>query len=105
MAIINKNIVGYVQFTNVKISEITSNEDTGQLGRVYTETKLQDQGIGEQLSKTALDHPVLKHRKTIYLQVWEENIKAINLYEKLGFKIYGKTNFKLGDNSDAGIWL
>jgi ribosomal protein S18 acetylase RimI-like enzyme len=101
VAIIDGKIVGYVQFGSVKIPEIEPSTDIGELGRVYIETKLQGQGIGEKLSKAALKHPELKNKGTIYLQVWEENIKAINLYKKLGFKLHGRTKFKIGDKTDA----
>ncbi len=48
-------------------------------------------GIGEILAKKVLELAKKELKiKIVILDVFENNIPAINLYKKLGFKIYGK---------------
>lgn len=88
-------IVGYVQYGPVKIEEANANKDDRELGRLYVETSLQGQGIGRQLMDAALSDPEMKHAPRIFLQVWEENQKALAMYESYGFKTCGVTTFEI----------
>ena len=60
------------------------------------ETELQGRGIGRKLMEAALRHPRLAGARRIFLQVWEENERALRLYEHLGFERLGTTRFTVG---------
>lgn len=48
------------------------------------------QGIGSMLLQQLIDYAkTMGSIKTIYLEVISENIRAINLYKKFGFEVYG----------------
>jgi ribosomal protein S18 acetylase RimI-like enzyme len=48
------------------------------------------------LLETALAHPRLAKARRIFVQVWEENERAVRLYESLGFQRVGTTTFMVG---------
>jgi ribosomal protein S18 acetylase RimI-like enzyme len=89
-------IVGYLQYGVVKIPEAEATEDDLELGRLYIETDLQGRGLGRQLTDAALSDPDMAKAPNIFLQVWDENQKAISLYESYGFEKCGVTTFDLG---------
>lgn len=77
-------LVGYVEF------------DDGELNRLYVETALQRRGIGRALLDAALAHPRLANAPRVLLQVWDENTRAVRLYESVGFRRVGTTRFAIG---------
>ena len=59
---------------------------------------------GNMLLEIIIKYALKKGIKEITLEVRESNIIAINLYEKFGFKIYGKRkNYYVDNNEDAYI--
>lgn len=93
----NKNIIGFIQFGQVSNKDIQANETDIELKKIYINKNNQGQGIGKQLIEAMLKHNRLVNIKNVYLDVFTENIKAIGLYKKYGFKIIGKTPFKAGN--------
>jgi diamine N-acetyltransferase len=89
-------IVGYVQFGDVNISELEPEPGDQELHRIYVATELHGRGIGHALMDAALSHPRLAAATRVFLQVWEENRKAVALYESLGFRTVGTTRFTIG---------
>jgi ribosomal protein S18 acetylase RimI-like enzyme len=49
----------------------------------------------------ALRHPRLAYARHIYLTVWEQNDRALRLYERLGFERVGTTSFTIGAGAIA----
>ncbi len=78
-------LVGYVEF------------DDDELCRLYVETELQGHGIGRALLEAALAHPRLANAERVVLQVWDENTRAVRLYESVGFRRVGTKQFTIGD--------
>ena len=68
----------------------------GELHRLYVETALQGQGIGRALLEAVLAHPRLATAPRVVLQVWDQNERAIRLYESVGFRRTGTTRFTIG---------
>jgi diamine N-acetyltransferase len=85
-----------VEFGDVKIPEVDATPGDQGLHGVYVEPTLQGRGLGRRLMDAALAHPRLAQAKRIFLQVWDENERAVRLYESLGFKKVGTTTFKIG---------
>jgi diamine N-acetyltransferase len=108
-------LLGYVQLGDVGIAEVEVQPGDRGLHRLYVETNLQGQGVGRRLLEAALWHPWLAEARRIFLQVWEENDRAVRLYESLGFQRFGTTTFTVGteamedlamvlDKRDAGLY-
>jgi ribosomal protein S18 acetylase RimI-like enzyme len=91
----NGKIVGYVQYGPVKMKEAGAAKNDRELGRLYVETELQGKGIGRRLMDAALDDPEMKRAPRVFLQVWEENQKALAMYEGYGFRQCGVTTFEI----------
>lgn len=96
LAELGAELVGYVQFGDVTIPEVGVRAGDRGLHRVYVKAEVQGRGIGRELMNAALAHPRLRAGRRIYLAVWEENRKAIRLYESLGFRTVGTTRFTIG---------
>jgi len=60
----------------------------GWMIQVYVRPRLRGQGVGQRLVEHLLDH-ARHHVLQVHLGVWSENVPAIRLYERLGFKVYG----------------
>jgi ribosomal protein S18 acetylase RimI-like enzyme len=89
-------LVGYVQVGDVDIAEVDVQPADQELQRLYVETSMQGGGLGRKLMKAALEHPRLANATRIFLQVWDENERAIRLYESFGFQPVGTTTFAVG---------
>ena len=91
------SLVGYVQFGPVDIPEVNAREDDRQLRRLYVDRIAQGRGLGRRLIEAALAHPELAAAGRVYLSVWEENDRALRLYESVGFRRVGMTTYSIGD--------
>jgi diamine N-acetyltransferase len=91
-------LVGYVQFGDVEIAGVAAQPGDRALQRLYVESALQGRGLGRQLLDAALRHPRLANAKRIFLQVWDENERAVRLYERVGFRKVGTTTFAVGSD-------
>ena len=66
---------------------LTDKDDGILLDEIYLEEEYRNKGIGTDILKN-----VLKNNNVVYLWVYKENIKAIDLYKKLGFNIIDETD-------------
>ena len=66
---------------------LLTDKDNGiLLDEIYIEEEYRNKGIGASIIKD-----VISKNKIIYLWVYKENLKAISLYKKLGFKVIEET--------------
>ena len=78
--VLNNNIVGSFL--------ITKNENGLLLDEIFIEEQYRNKGIGTSIIKDV----VSKSNNNVYLWVYKDNIKAVNLYNKIGFNIKEKTD-------------
>ena len=67
---------------------ITKNENGLLLDEIFIEEQYRNKGIGTSIIKNV----VSKSNSNVYLCVYKDNIKAFNLYNKIGFNIKEETN-------------
>lgn len=67
---------------------ITKNENGLLLDEIFIEEQYRNKGIGTLIIKDI----VSKSNNNVYLWVYKDNIKAVNLYNKIGFNIKEKTD-------------
>lgn len=67
---------------------ITKNENGLLLDEIFIEEQYRNKGIGTSIIKDV----VSKLNNNVYLWVYKDNIKAVNLYNKLGFNIKEETD-------------
>ena len=77
--VVDNNIVGCLL--------IYSKDDGMLLDEIYIEENYRNKGIGTDIIKNVLDN-----YKIVYLYVYKDNIKAFNLYKRLGFNIVEETS-------------
>lgn len=77
--VIDNNIVGCLLITN--------KDDGILLDEIFIEEEYRNNGIG-----TSIIKDILKSNNIVYLWVYKDNIKAINLYKRLNFIVINETN-------------
>jgi ribosomal protein S18 acetylase RimI-like enzyme len=89
-------LLGYVQFGDVDIPEVEATAGDGAVHRLYVDATAQGRGLGRLLLNAALEHPRLAGASRVFLSVWEQNARAVRLYESVGFRRFGTTTFAIG---------
>jgi len=79
VAIMDDQVVGYIV--------ARTSGDIGHIISIAVDKKFRGMGIGNKLLDRVLEELKKAHAKRIFLEVSKDNIAAINLYEKKGFKI------------------
>lgn len=64
-------------------------ENARLLDEIYLEKEFRNKGIGTDIIKK-----IIENNESVYLWVYKENIKAVLLYKRLGFKIIDETEFR-----------
>lgn len=91
---IKKEIVNYqliiIENKIVGCLLVEKEKDKVLLNEIFLEENYRHKGIGTNIIKN-----IIKEYDTLFLWVYKENINAISLYKKLGFKIVEQTNSRL----------
>ena len=74
-----------------------------EIHRVYVDKEFQGRGLGKALMLHILSLPRIATASTVYLGVWEENLRAQALYKQYGFAPVGRYLYEVGDQSDREI--
>ena len=93
---VNKTISNQIfEYKNIVLNNIivgsfliTKNENGLLLDEIFIEEKYRNKGIGTSIIKGV----VSKSNNNVYLWVYKDNIKAVNLYNKLGFNVKEETD-------------
>ena len=81
-----------VGFISVDLDSTFNDEDYGyEVTTLYVSEHFQGQGVGSKL----LDEVKVQHGASFWLSAWVNNQKAIDFYQKYGFKNVGELNFEL----------
>ena len=76
--IIDDKIIGSVCIRDLENAKL--------LDEIYLEKEFRNKGIG-----TDIIRKIIENNESVYLWVYKENIKAVLLYKRLGFKIIDET--------------
>jgi ribosomal protein S18 acetylase RimI-like enzyme len=93
VAVIDGATVGYVQLSDVRIPIEGAGPSDQELFALYVRSDLQGQGIGRALMDAAFAHERFRRARNVWLDVWDENARAIALYTRFGFKPAGRRDF------------
>lgn len=93
---VNKTISNQIfEYKNIVLNNIivgsfliTKNENGLLLDEIFIEEQYRNKGIGTSIIKDVIS----KSNNNVYLWVYKDNIKAVNLYNKLGFNIKEETD-------------
>jgi ribosomal protein S18 acetylase RimI-like enzyme len=76
-----------------------------ELVRLYIDRKWLGRGVGEALMRRCLEEAGRAAFKTIWLGVWERNLRAQAFYRKWDFRAVGKHVFQLGEDAQTDILM
>lgn len=76
-----------------------------ELERIYVLQKFQGLRIGLTLLQRVFEIARGHNCELVWLGVWEENHKAINFYQKSGFKLFGNHPFNLGGDIQTDLLM
>ncbi|MEQ9716268.1 MAG: GNAT family N-acetyltransferase [Candidatus Asgardarchaeum sp.] len=84
VAAIDNKIIGYVDI--IFFQDIAHGGFLGQIQNLIVAKEYRGQGIGKRLAKKAIDFAKEMGFKELHVWTKFDNVKAISLYEKMGFK-------------------
>jgi ribosomal protein S18 acetylase RimI-like enzyme len=71
-----------------------------EVARFYVDATLHGRGAAQELMAAVLDHAATAGHDGVWLQVWEQNARAIRFYAKAGFTDAGEATFRVGEQVD-----
>jgi diamine N-acetyltransferase len=104
-ACVQGEAVGYLKVNYGRFqTELSSDEDTAELERIYVLQKFHGQEFGLLLLQKAIELGRNAQKKYLWLGVWEKNERAIRFYQKHGFQVFDQHVFVLGDDAQTD-WM
>lgn len=92
-------LMGYA-WLRAKAPEIEVPVDTPlEVARFYVDRTLHGTGAAQALMAAVLAHASMAGHDGVWLQVWDQNLRAIRFYAKAGFIDAGETAFLVGSLS------
>ena len=74
-----------------------------ELQRIYLHPSAQGRGVGKLLASSVEKEAKEQGFENLWLAVYEKNQKAIQIYEKLGFKTVGTHDFVIGKETQTDL--
>ena len=94
----NGKEVGYVMLRSGETPDSVPGTKPVELVRIYIEESIIGKGYGSAIMQSCLEAAQSDGHRTIWLGVWEKNLRAIRFYEKWGFEKVGTQKFVLGSD-------
>lgn len=92
-------MIGYAKLQEHSTEDCVSDTRPIELSRLYVLKDFHGQGIAGKLMDECFDIAERKNYQTMWLGVWEHNLRAQKFYEKLGFVKVGSHVFQLGNDA------
>ena len=89
-------IVGYAMLRDGSTPKCVPDSSAIEIARLYAGRQWIGAGIGALLMQRCLVEAASRGRRTIWLGVWERNVRAIGFYQRWHFSIVGSQPFQLG---------
>lgn len=92
------HVIGFAQLTRGTLEECLSHKEKQvELQRLYVAQEYHGMGVGKALIERVEEMAREQGFRTLWLGVWEENLKAQKVYERMGFEKVGEHDFKMGE--------
>ena len=94
-----RRLAGYSQLHGGPAPDCVSSTAPIEIRRFYVDRNWQGRGVAQTLmmaSLDATDAKVARNARTVWLAVWERNLRAQAFYRKCGFEDCGAKEFVLG---------
>ncbi|WP_144548505.1 GNAT family N-acetyltransferase [Bacillus sp. X1(2014)] len=93
----NNEVAGYLKVNTNDAQSEEMGDESLEIERIYIKNQFQKHGLGKYLFNKAMEIAMERHKKKIWLGVWEKNENAIAFYKKMGFVQTGAHSFYMGD--------
>jgi len=98
-------IIGYLKLNYGKTQTEIVKGKSLEIERIYVIKSYQGKGIGQLLFNYAKRIANEKALEFIWLGVWNKNKRAIQFYERNGFKTFDKHTFMLGSEKQTDVMM
>jgi len=95
----------YAKLFAGKAPECITRADPIELVRFYVDQRWHGKGVASALMEECLREAKRQGFKTIYLGVWEHNLRAQAFYRKWDFVHVGEHIFQMGDDPQIDWWM
>ena len=93
-----RRLAGYSQLRESRPPECVRGADPIEIRRFYVDRAWQGRGVAQALMAASLEAAMQRGARTVWLSVWERNLRAQAFYRKCGFEDCGATEFVLGQD-------
>jgi diamine N-acetyltransferase len=90
------SLIAYAQLRSSPIPIEVTGPSPIELTRFYVERAWHGGGIARRLMEAVVNAARARGAKTLWLGVWERNVRALGFYRKVGFVDVGAHEFRLG---------
>ncbi|MNK21899.1 Protease synthase and sporulation negative regulatory protein PAI 1 [compost metagenome] len=97
----NNEVAGYLKVNTHEAQSEEMGDESLEIERIYIKNKFQRHGLGKYLLNKVMEIAMERHKKKIWLGVWEKNENAISFYRKMGFLQTGAHSFYMGDEEQT----
>lgn len=97
----NKELAGYLKVNIDAAQSENMGNASLEIERIYIRKAHHKQGLGKFLINKALEIALERHKRKIWLGVWEKNVNAVAFYKKMGFVQTGSHSFYMGDEEQT----
>jgi ribosomal protein S18 acetylase RimI-like enzyme len=99
LAHLEDEAVGYARlYEGTELPPAIAGGEVIEISRLYAGQQVIGKGVGKALMQACIDLGRQKGKEWIWLGVWEHNHRAIAFYEKMGFEIFDRHIFLLGQD-------
>ncbi|HWY37483.1 MAG TPA: GNAT family N-acetyltransferase [Bacteroidia bacterium] len=92
-------VIGYAKLRVFEDLPELKNKKHIEIERIYVQKKHHDKKVGYALIKKCIDFARAKNYEVIWLGVWEQNLRALNFYLRVGFEKFSTHIFQLGNDA------
>jgi diamine N-acetyltransferase len=97
-------LVGYAHLVSGPVPEAVRGHEPLELKRLYVMRAWHGRRVAQALMDAAIDAAHARGAQTLWLGVWERNLRAVAFYMKYGFVRVGEHTFVLGGDPQTD-WL
>ena len=94
---------GYAKLRTGTTDPSVTGPDPVELQRLYVDRSAIGHGVEAALMRASLEAARSAGHRTLWLGVWERNVRAISFYEKWGFETVGDHVFRLGSDDQRDL--
>ena len=98
-----KELMGYAKLQGGRPPRCVPDDHAIEFSRLYIRSRDIGKGFGSQLIQACVDEACRRGYKTAWLGVWEKNVRAHRLYERLGFVNVGNKTFVVGTDVQQDV--